>query len=115
MSELLMIILIIGFFYFAIRVLVTMDDRVTKKIWKEAGKNKIEIKYLREPGESDGKTPFGEIDIWFGANSNIFGVKGERVYNKIAIANENGTETRYWVKVKMTCFIPFEVEWKKLE
>ena len=108
LNEVLLKILLIGLFALAIWVLVTMESRVEKKILSEAKKKKISIKEIREPEESDGENPFRETTFWIGASSRIFGMSGERVFNKIVMTNKG----KYWVQVKMTFFIPMEVKWE---
>ena len=90
---------------------MTWESRVKKKIFSDAEKKKISIKELRDIEESDGKNPFGEIAIWIGISSEILGISGENVFNKIAMTDKG----KYWIRVKTTCFIPMEVQWEKME
>ena len=90
---------------------MTLKSRVRNKVFSDAEKKKILIKELREVEESDGKNPCGEISIWIGISSEILGISGEIVFNKIAMTDDG----KYWVKVKTTLFIPMEVEWEKME
>jgi len=116
MNDFIFITIIVIILCFLIGVLATLETRVIKKIEQEAHSRNLKIKRIRETNGLDGKNPFGEFDIWIGVSSNILGFRGENVYNKIVIVEDvRRNEIKYWVKVKTTFFIPFDVKWKKLK
>lgn len=78
------------------------------KILDEAKKNRIIVTEIRDIEDFDEKSPFGNFTVSIGGSS-IFGMSGERIFNKIALTNTG----EYWVQVKTIFFVPTRVKWKK--
>ena len=108
-STSLLILTVIAFIALAIYLLITTEQRVEKTLYKSATKYNVKISTVRDVESSDGKSPFRNFDVWIGTSSNILGISGEQVYNKIVSATSNEV---YWIKIKTTLFIPNSVRWK---
>lgn len=109
MNDILLILLGIAIFSLGIWVLTTQEKRVERKIYKDALKNGIVIKEIREPILTDGKNPLSKSRIVVGLSSNIFGFRGERMFFKIIKTKKS----KYWVRVDTLFFTPSKVEWSE--
>lgn len=87
-----------------------MEQRVEKALYKSSTKHKVKISNVRDVESSDGKSPFSNFDVWIDTSSNILGISGEQVYNKIVSSTSNEI---YWIKIRTTFFIPSSVRWKR--
>lgn len=95
-------------------VLITLEQRVEKYIQKKSKLKGYELLSLRKPRPSDGANPFGNVDVWIGTSSTIFGFSGEKTFNRIVRCKAKNNELEFWVKVRTSVFIPFSIQWKKI-
>lgn len=113
MPQNLLLILIVIFLFFVIRIIVKLESRVIRKIKLDAINKEIEINEIRDPNDLDGKNPFGNFSFSFGS-SKILGFSGERLYHKIVIEKNTNGYTKYWVRARTIFFMPSDVDWKKI-
>ncbi|MCG8328123.1 MAG: hypothetical protein MI974_10580 [Chitinophagales bacterium] len=109
--EIIAFLVLFGLFLW---LLLSLERRVEKYIRKNARDHGLNICTIRPVYSHDGKSPFGEIDVWIGGGCNIFGIRGERTFNRIIIVDEEDGQKKYWVKIRTAFFMPAEIQWEEI-